>query len=1517
VLSLGGNPLNNTAIAYDGDNFFPFNISGVGITCRVAELVASTQKLKYELSVDGTAVYVQYLEHSGLAINEDLTWYFDHPLDVESGSTNHASIKKVTIDSNGLEIEGDLLLVCKGDELNGGSERYQTTVKNRRFEDKTLAYIDDIAAIVTGSVYKGSYDADTQTPSLAITGSELNGDFYRVSVGGGAYEVGDLIIFNDTTNSYDHIPVKAVTQNKLETSGLKIYDKYVKANYVSDIKDGSSLNPYSDISAAISNSTDGDSIYLDGEFTISSVIILPSDKSLYFYGNDNTKIKYASFSPSNDKIFYQSSSTCVKEFFFENIKFSNSGDYAIYIRSSKEVKFNNCEFYNNGWSGNGLSTVLADDSSNLGYDSTQADLQSFWAGSETSNGGAMRIISSAIVNVIDCKIYENLRGLRIQDCGIGGYGYISRNQCYNNIESGIYLASDSYNASNGCENFTVYNNASKYNANNGILVIGGINNVISLNIVEGNWNAGIMGWHVSNTRFRDLDLTNNNRSAYNGIGNNGDADSSISIAGDTARSGRSYIADILSTEVYNTGLGSITSRVGCVLREELQDISGSHNENLINIDNVGFKNQDYAIALMPNLDSVKVTVGDCRYIDTTYTNVHVANGYYYSLPFSNHHTNTKDLDFHLDNTGSQIIIKEGVNASIINAYGINTLQAVAFGSKIRIILKGSKKIQLEVEVSTTSINGSMVNSVLTQALVQLNDLFTNTSGFASGGNPVTNFALSGDDLTLTLQDGTSYTVDVTSLGVDENKFVSSGALNGSNLELTMNDSSVITIDASNMINGSSLPAISNDWFIAYGNNAGDEITYPSVVAAIKDKQPFYNGDFLEKGQEYIWTNQSSGYSALGVYTGSSETTDESIVFASNKWSFNFMFVNNTISTSSVGVDVASRFASGYTITNNTVFALRYGNDNYLYLLDVSNGGEVIIGRSNTSLVGDSVTIFFGGENQPNAKIPVMIKRFEQWSIAHDFDNSENGEWNNGVETDTVIKSNMTIGQGEKMILNVNYFGRAEQIGLGYSGASSGVNNASSNIAYRLLYNAAELLKSGNDSAAVGGEWTWNQNASNYYDPVGNGSNVGYYQGAGVNLGTISFVYNNDNSMILYHESNGEEIATLSTSLDGNPVNIYVGFNEAHPTQRIPSISKQTIGAGSQPLTTFAPDISNQSFDLTEGQAFSVEIALDSGSDIVNIFGEENAPSWMVLNQSTGIFSGTAPAYNGSSDAYVVSCKGANALGGITSFEVTLNVIEQTYTNTKSLKFDDGVNSYLGGNAALVTALERSGNGSGSSEAWTVAFWYKRTSSGQTGQTLFYFGHNDISNNGHIEIKQVQNGKIRLRYGSNNNYIQVQSTGTSIPTGNWTHVLVSYDGGTTGANSGSLSQYYSRFKIFANGVQQAVSNSQNNYGYTGSIVGQNYRFGRLVSGNYPKDGLLNQLAIWSSDQSSNVTGLYNNGDTQDISVLQAGVGSMNTNYLEPSHYYEIESSVSTIQDLIGTAHLVGYNFTSSDLVTDTP
>ena len=151
----------------------------------------------------------------------------------------------------------------------------------------------------------------------------------------------------------------------------------------------------------------------------------------------------------------------------------------------------------------------------LGYDSAQADLQAFYAGPNASNGGAMRIEGAPVLRVIGNSVSNNLRGIRIQDCGINGAGFVTRNVSSNNIESGIYIAAG---ALGGSQNITTTMNFSAYNANNGLLCIGGLNNKFSQNEVNGNWNAGFCAWGAGNTTLRDCGLYDNNSSQYNGIG---------------------------------------------------------------------------------------------------------------------------------------------------------------------------------------------------------------------------------------------------------------------------------------------------------------------------------------------------------------------------------------------------------------------------------------------------------------------------------------------------------------------------------------------------------------------------------------------------------------------------------------------------------------------------------------------------------------------------------------------------------------------------------------------------------------------------------------------------------------------------------------------------------------------------------------------------------------------------------------------------------------------------------------
>ena len=77
-----------------------------------------------------------------------------------------------------------------------------------------------------------------------------------------------------------------------------------------------------------------------------------------------------------------------------------------------------------------------------------------------------------------------------------------------------------------------------------------------------------------------------------------------------------------------------------------------------------------------------------------------------------------------------------------------------------------------------------------------------------------------------------------------------------------------------------------------------------------------------------------------------------------------------------------------------------------------------------------------------------------------------------------------------------------------------------------------------------------------------------------------------------------------------------------------SSSRQSINGGSQPDVNFVPTVANQTATVTEGDVLNFQIV--SSDNIVNQFVEVDAPSWMSLNQASGILSGTAPSFIGTS-----------------------------------------------------------------------------------------------------------------------------------------------------------------------------------------------------------------------------------------------------------------------------------------------
>jgi len=864
------------------------------------------------------------------------------------------------------------------------------------------------------------------------------------------------------------------------------------------------------------------------------------------------------------------------------------------------------------------------------------------------------------------------------------------------------------------------------------------------------------------------------------------------------------------------------------------------------------------------------------------------------------------MDFGVDSTGGSILLRDltlGADSLLI-PHPINTLQAVANGTTIRIKAKGGQKVIIDsLPVTGASIEGALVNSVLNLAVAELNTLFTNAASFASQGNPVTGLALSGDDLTVTLTDGTSYTADVTTLGVDTDSFVSSGAVNGTDLILTMSDGTTVTIDAASMISGSTLSARNDRWYISYGVNANTEVGATTMDSTVNLQGPYYFGQQLTQGDEFKWNMQTGNQFRLGIWDGAEEATaynaSPSMADATN-WGTVFSYANGSGKfTDSTNTDVTTYHAGGYSATLNAPMALQFGDDGHLTLLDQTGGTDTVVAKTIVPLAVTEFNLQFGGF--ANSQFPNGRINSQDWSIVHDFAGTEAGIIN-GILDHTVLKSNLSISPGEKMMFHLDDVGQGDYFGTDYTNGATGVSTAEEQLVRSFQYQTNESLLSGTDAESA---WDWNVNSSGYFT-AGGGSLPSYRNGgAGTVQGMFSLRYLSDNTLTLFSEDQNEKVATAKADADGSPIHLHfaVKGNRAHYS--IPVISKQLIGSGSQPDANFAPTVADQTATVVEGTALNFQVV--ASTNIVNQFAEVDAPAWMSMDQSTGVLSGTAPAYTGgAADTIVVSCKAGNAIGGAVEFTVTVTVA-QGYVNTKSIQFD-GSTSWLQGDPTNVTALERATNGDGA--AWTVAMWVKPTATTAT-QTLMVYGAGDDYNGGAITIKQQAGTSLVVNYGTVYNVIY-SVTGSAFTAGQWAHVMVSFDGGTTGVDPNSLSDYFSRFTIQVDGVTQTPFFGQAGNGFDGALSGANpsdniFRIGRAsnVHNNY-SEAIVNQVAIWDTDQSANAN-IYNGGATQDMTTLA----------VPPVHYWEPEASVTTVTDRIGSANLTGYNFTGSDLVTDTP
>tara|TARA_R110002020_G_scaffold35123_4_gene106173 strand:- start:8202 stop:9509 length:1308 start_codon:yes stop_codon:yes gene_type:complete len=344
-----------------------------------------------------------------------------------------------------------------------------------------------------------------------------------------------------------------------------------------------------------------------------------------------------------------------------------------------------------------------------------------------------------------------------------------------------------------------------------------------------------------------------------------------------------------------------------------------------------------------------------------------------------------------------------------------------------------------------------------------------------------------------------------------------------------------------------------------------------------------------------------------------------------------------------------------------------------------------------------------------------------------------------------------------------------------------------------------------------------------------------------------------------------------------------------------------------------PDItSGSTINLVQGQTLNYTLLSDYGV----------AYEWENLPSSVSTVEGNVRKLIGGSlltaGTYPITARAIN-YNGIDELSINIIVTNPSFANTKSVQFNQ--NDFLNANGGISqSVLGRSGNGSGSSDAWTISFYFKAGTSNNTVQSIFYYGGGSVANDNGIHIywngNNGNNGRqqLVLRYGSNNNNLTFTTpTGTISNNNTWNHALISYDGGTTGSSSADINNYYSRFKIKLNNVLQTTINTHSNYGNTTALNGSVMVVGRYASGSgYMRNNCkVDELAIWDSDQSSNSTDIYNTGVATDLMLLSN----------QPSHWWRMgdNDTYPFLNDSgsVGSNIFLMSNMTSGDIVSDVP
>lgn len=232
-----------------------------------------------------------------------------------------------------------------------------------------------------------------------------------------------------------------------------------------------------------------------------------------------------------------------------------------------------------------------------------------------------------------------------------------------------------------------------------------------------------------------------------------------------------------------------------------------------------------------------------------------------------------------------------------------------------------------------------------------------------------------------------------------------------------------------------------------------------------------------------------------------------------------------------------------------------------------------------------------------------------------------------------------------------------------------------------------------------------------------------------------------------------------------------------------------------------------------------------------------------------------------------------------------------FTNTYSMSLD-GVDEWFNG-ASTFSELN------GLNKA-TFSMWVKPTSL-SVGRILFHTPRNTTASHSQILLWLRNTGALDFSMDTSSYY--ARSVSGAITAGVWNHILIGVDLATAG-----------NIQMFVNGIDVLdVQNMGSRVSFATSSGA--FYIGEDANGYLnPLLGEIDEFAMWvNSDQSANVSDIYNGGVPFDLSTLATA----------PSHWWRMgdndtwSGSQWTLSDNIGSYDLNSINMEEADRVTDVP